>query len=51
MDVKPVKRQSKKKNEIEDVDITDEESKPTVLIKKMRKISNVKKKKTEGEIW
>ena len=51
VDVKPVKRQSKKKNEIEDVDITDEESKPTVLIKKMRKISNVKKKKTEGEIW
>lgn len=51
VDVKPVKRQSKKKNEIEDVEITSEESNPTVLIKKMRKISNVKKKKTEGEIW
>ena len=51
VDVKPVKRQSKKKNGIEDVEITSEESNPTVLIKKMRKISNVKKKKTEGEIW
>lgn len=51
VDVKTVKRQSKKKNEIEDVNITNEESNPTVLIKKMRKISNVKKKKTEGEIW
>lgn len=51
VDVKTVKRQSKKKNEIEDIDITDEESNPVTLIKKVRKISNVKKKKTEGEIW
>lgn len=51
VDVKTVKRQSKKKNEIEDIDITDEEPNPVTLIKKVRKISNVKKKKTEGEIW
>lgn len=51
VDVKTVKRKSKKKNEIENIDITDEDVNPVDLIKKVRKISNVKKKKTENEIW
>ena len=49
VDIKPVKRQRKGKNVIEDVDVT-EESSSKVLLKKIRKINNVKKKKAEFDM-
>ena len=49
VDIKPVKRQRKGKNIIEDVDVT-EESSSKVLLKKIRKINNVKKKKAEFDM-
>ncbi len=51
VDVKPIKRQNKKNTVIEDEDITNEESNSAVLLKKVRKISNVRRKKTESDIW
>ena len=52
VDVKPIKRQSKKTTSvIEDEAVTDEEPSSSTLLKKVRKISNVKRKKTESDIW
>jgi hypothetical protein len=48
--VKPTKRQRKSKYDIEDMDL--EEPTSSVIVKKMRKINNVKKKKVDTEdIW
>lgn len=49
VNVKTTKR--KKSNEIEDFDLTKEEKKSNVLVKKLRKINNVKRKSTENDIW
>ena len=52
VDVKPIKRQSKKTTSvIEDEAVTDEEPSSSTLLKKVRKISNVKRKKAESDIW
>lgn len=51
VDVKPITRKKKTKNEIEDINITNDEPNSKVILKKMRKISNVKKKKAENDIW
>ena len=50
LEVSMVKNRRKKENEIEDFDLTKEE-KGKNIIKKLRKISNVKRKKTEEDIW
>lgn len=48
-EIKPVKKQRKTKNEIEDVII--EESTPKTILKKVKKISKTKKKTAESDIW
>ena len=50
LEISMVKNRRKKENEIEDFDLTKEE-KGKNIIKKLRKISNVKRKKTEEDIW
>lgn len=50
VDIKPVTRQRKSKNDIED-EILTEEATTNTLFKKMKKISSVKKKKAESDIW
>lgn len=50
LEVSMIKNRRKKENEIEDFDLTKEE-KGKNIIKKLRKISNVKRKKTEEDIW
>ena len=42
-EIKTIKPTKKTKNEIEDIDLTEEEPKTKTIIKKMRKINNVKK--------
>lgn len=49
VEVKPIKKP--RKNEIEDFDLTEEENKPNKILKKIRKISNVKNKKAQNDIW
>lgn len=48
--VKTIKRKSKKENEIEDVALTEEATAKKGLLKKMRKITNVKKNLAD-DIW
>ena len=48
-DIKSVIRQKKKKNEIQNVEI--QESKPKMILKKVKKISKNKKNTAEGDIW
>ena len=50
LEVSMVKNRRKKEKEKEDFDLTKEE-KGKNIIKKLRKISNVKRKKTEEDIW
>lgn len=47
--VKPIKRQGKTKNEIEDIKV--EETTPKTILKKVKKISKTKKKTAESDIW
>ena len=42
---------NKKKNSIEDFDLTREKKEGTTLIKKLRKIKNIKKTNVESDIW
>ena len=49
VNVKKAKR--KKNDDIEDFDLTNEEKKSNVLVKKLRKINNVKRKNAENDIW
>ena len=48
-EIKPIKRQKKVKNEIEDIKI--EESTPKTILKKVKKISKTKKKNAESDLW
>lgn len=50
-EVKTIKKQKKTKNEIEDIELTEEEPKAKTVIKKIRKISKVKKGTAEDNIW
>ncbi len=48
--IKGVKRQKKGKNEIEDLEVTQEENSNNIL-NKIKKITNNRKKKSENNIW
>ena len=50
-EVKIIKKTKNSKNEIEDIDLINEEPKTKTIIKKMRKISKVKKNTAEDNIW
>ena len=48
-EVKPIKRQRKTKNEIQNVEI--EDSTPKTILKKVKKISKTKKNTAESDVW
>ena len=48
--IKPIKRQRKNKNEIEEMEV-EEESTPKTILKKVKKIGKSKKKTADSDVW